>query len=219
MRYEILKRGFDVVFSMFGIILVLSWLTPIVALIIILDSRGSVFFIQSRDGKDGKPFRCYKFRTMKPNIMANVLQAQPNDERITRIGNFLRASHIDELPQFYNILIGDMSFVGPRPHMHRDTEHYAKLIPDYYTRLQVLPGFTGLAQVKNLKGATSHLQQMRGRVKMDNFYVSRLSPGLDFLILVSTVRIFLTESLNLPLSGSESELVVSADADKITKAA
>jgi putative colanic acid biosynthesis UDP-glucose lipid carrier transferase len=190
-NYGLIKRGIDLAIALTMIVFVLSWLIPIVALLIILDSRGPVFFIQSRDGLKGRKFRCIKFRTMRPNLAAHLIQARTNDDRITRIGMFLRKSHIDELPQFFNILLGDMSFIGPRPHMHRDTAHYSRLVDNYMKRLDVKPGFTGLAQVKDLCGNTSTIGEMRARVRMDNVYVEKRNLAMDLFICTESARIAL----------------------------
>ena len=124
--YFLAKRGIDVVISSFVIVCVLSWLTLIIALFIMLDSKGPVFFIQRRVGKAGRSFWCYKFRTMIINPDADTKRAGPNDRRITRLGKILRLSNIDELPQFFNVFLGEMSIVGPRPHMHADCNEFAK---------------------------------------------------------------------------------------------
>lgn len=180
--YRKVKRVVDVLIASAAILLVLWWLIPLIGLLIVIDSRGPVFFVQSRDGLDGKPFMCIKFRTMVPNAQAHLVQARENDNRITRIGHILRATYLDELPQFINILLGHMSFIGPRPHMHRDTVHYGLLIPGYMERLKVKPGFTGLAQVMGYTGNTADLRQMKNRIRLDRFYVKHQSAGLDFYI-------------------------------------
>ncbi|KAB1064865.1 sugar transferase [Salibacter halophilus] len=178
------KRLIDIIVSLSVITFVLSWLTPLLGILILLESRGGIFFIQSRDGVKGKPFNLIKFRTMTPSKTAHLIQAKKNDARITNLGSFLRKSHIDELPQFINILMGDMSLVGPRPHMHRDTKHYETIIDNYRKRLEVKPGFTGLAQAKGLHGNTSiDVQKMKDRVRVDNFYVSNISLYMDFMVI------------------------------------
>lgn len=189
--YGFFKRFIDITISLVGIVFVLSWLIPLVGLLIILDSKGPVFFVQSRDGLKGRRFNCLKFRTMRPNFAAHLVQARKNDDRITRIGAFLRKSHIDELPQFINIFLGQMSFIGPRPHMHRDTVHYSSLVNNYYKRLEVKPGFTGLAQINDLCGNTSDVASMAKRVRLDNFYVDHQSLALDMHIILMSVRVAL----------------------------
>ena len=171
------------------ILFVLWWLIPIIGILIKLDSRGPVFFTQSRDGKDKEPFYCIKFRTMRPNWTAHLIQAKANDERVTRFGSFLRKSHIDEIPQFINIFLGEMSLIGPRPHMHRDTNYYGRLIEKYDERLEAKPGFTGLAQINDLCGNTGHLQQMRDRVRIDRFYVKHQSLGMEFMIVAQSIHV------------------------------
>jgi putative colanic acid biosynthesis UDP-glucose lipid carrier transferase len=146
------KRMYDIVFSSLVIILVLSWLVPIISLLIWLESKGPIFFIQQRSGKNGKTFNCIKFRSMKVNREANEKQAVKNDTRITRMGNFMRKTNIDELPQFFNVWMGDMSIVGPRPHMLKHTDDYSKLIRQYMIRHFLKPGITGWAQINGYRG-------------------------------------------------------------------
>ena len=147
-----LKRLFDIIFSLFIIFFVLSWLTPILAVLIKLESKGPVFFKQSRNGFNYEEFDCYKFRSMRPNQNAHLHQATRGDMRITKIGLFLRKTSIDELPQFFNVLFGDMSVVGPRPHMVSHTNMYAQRIDKFMVRHFVKPGITGLAQVSGFRG-------------------------------------------------------------------
>lgn len=189
--YNATKRGVDILVSSAVILLLLSWLIPIIGLIIKLDSKGPVFFVQSRDGKNKKPFYCLKFRTMKPSWTAHLIQAKDNDDRITKIGMFLRKSHIDELPQFINIFLADMTLIGPRPHMHRDTNYYGQLIENHDDRLLVTPGFTGLAQINDLCGNTGELMEMKHRVKLDRFYAANQSVLLDAYILYKSLVIAL----------------------------
>lgn len=147
-NYFLVKRIFDIVLSSLVIVFIISWLFPIIALLIKLNSRGPVFFVQRRVGRWGKSFNCLKFRTMVVNEQANTRQASDNDTRITRVGNFLRKSNLDEFPQFINVLLGQMSVVGPRPHMHADCNKFSSVIANYKFRNMVKPGITGLAQVK-----------------------------------------------------------------------
>lgn len=181
-----LKRAFDVVFSSIVCFFVLL-LTPIIGLIIKMQSRGPIFFKQSRTGFDGKEFSCLKFRSMHVNAKADTLQATKNDPRKFPFGNFMRKTNIDELPQFFNVLKGDMSIVGPRPHMLKHTEKYSKLIDKYMVRHLCKPGITGLAQVTGYRGETKELWQMRGRIEKDIWYLEHWSIGLDLKIIIKTV--------------------------------
>ena len=180
------KRGFDLSVSLILFVGCFSWLFPLLALIIRLDSRGPVFFTQRRVGRGGKSFLCYKFRTMVVNSDANTTQARENDVRITRIGNFLRKSSLDELPQFLNVLFGDMSIVGPRPHMHADCNRFSQLVPNYKFRSLVKPGITGLAQIKGYRGPTATYQSIFRRYQYDAFYVRNGNFWLDMRIIRKT---------------------------------
>ena len=184
---RILKRSFDFLFSVVVIILILSWLIPLISILIKLDSKGPVFFKQKRSGKENKDFWCYKFRTMHINQLADQKQASKNDSRITRVGRFLRKSNIDELPQFFNVLIGDMSIVGPRPHMLKHTEEYSQIIHKYMMRHFVKPGITGLAQIKGYRGETKDPTLMKNRIKIDRFYIENWSFLLDMRIILITI--------------------------------
>ncbi len=182
------KRGFDIIFSSLVIILLLSWLGPIIALIIRLQSKGPIFFRQMRTGKDNQNFWCYKFRSMYVNVNSDKVQARKGDARITPIGRFIRKTSIDEFPQFFNVLLGHMSIVGPRPHMLRHTEEYSQIIKKYMVRHFVKPGITGLAQIKGYRGETTDPKMMRGRVKFDIFYIENWSFFLDLKIVFYTFR-------------------------------
>jgi putative colanic acid biosysnthesis UDP-glucose lipid carrier transferase len=184
---RVLKRSFDFIFSLIVIITILSWLIPIISLFIKFNSKGSVFFKQKRSGKDNKDFWCYKFRTMYVNEESDNRQATKNDSRITSVGKFLRKSNLDELPQFFNVLIGDMSIVGPRPHMLKHTEEYSQIIHKYMLRHYVKPGITGLAQIKGYRGETKDPILMKNRIKIDRFYIENWSFLLDMRIIVVTV--------------------------------
>jgi len=186
--YFIFKRIFDVVFSFFIIIGVLSWLIPIVSLLIMIDSRGPVFFIQRRVGKGGKSFSCLKFRTMVLNKEANQKQATVNDYRITRIGSFLRKSNLDEFPQFLNVFVGHMSIVGPRPHMLSDCSAFSQVVSGYKFRNMVKPGVTGLAQVKGFRGPAKDFQSIFRRYQYDAFYIRNTNFWLDIRIIRATAR-------------------------------
>lgn len=182
------KRAFDLIFSGLVILLLLSWVMPLLALIIKLDSRGPVLFRQLRTGKDGKPFYCLKFRSMHINAESDHKQASRNDSRITRVGAVLRRTSLDELPQFLNVLVGEMSVVGPRPHMIRHTEVYAKVIDNFMIRHAVTPGITGWAQVEGHRGETKETAAMERRVNADLFYIHNWSLALDLKIVALTVR-------------------------------
>jgi putative colanic acid biosynthesis UDP-glucose lipid carrier transferase len=182
----LVKRAFDITLSAIAIIFILSWLLPILALIIKLDSRGPVLFVQKRIGINGKVFSCYKLRSMYVNLMANTKQATTNDRRITRFGKFLRISCLDELPQFFNVLKGEMSIVGPRPHMLKDCEDFANMVKNYNLRHQVKPGITGMAQVKGYRGETKDFYDIAHRYKWDIYYVKNNSFLLDLKIIHKT---------------------------------
>lgn len=193
-RNQILKRIFDIAFSLTFIITVLTWLLPIIAVMIKADSKGPVFFKQKRSGKDNKPFYCLKFRTMKVNQEADTKQATSNDSRITKVGSFLRKTSLDELPQFFNVLYGTMSIVGPRPHMLKHTEQYSKLIDRFMGRHYVKPGITGLAQSMGYRGETKDLIDMKNRVRMDRFYIENWSLFFDIRIIIQTITSLLRGS-------------------------
>jgi lipopolysaccharide/colanic/teichoic acid biosynthesis glycosyltransferase len=185
---RIIKRSADIFLSSIVIVSVLSWLIPVMALLIKLDSKGPVFFLQKRNKRGGKIFTCIKFRSMVENEDADLLQATVGDERITKLGRFLRNHYLDELPQFFNVLVGDMSFIGPRPHMVSDNNKYEELIEFYDYRHKVKPGITGLSQAMGYVGETRNIQAMRDRVQLDIFYVRHWSLSLDLKILWHTIR-------------------------------
>jgi putative colanic acid biosynthesis UDP-glucose lipid carrier transferase len=182
------KRSFDIFISFFFIITVLSWLIPIVALFVFIDSRGPLFFNQRRVGRYGKTFNCIKFRTMYTNIEADFKQASEDDPRITKVGRFLRHTNIDELPQFFNVLMGEMSIVGPRPHMYKDCRDFNLVVKQYKFRTYVKPGITGLAQLKGFRGPTDSNLSIIHRFKWDLFYVKKASILLDLRIIVLTAK-------------------------------
>jgi len=188
---QLFKRSFDVVFSIFMIIFVLSWLIPLMYILIKIESKGPLFFKQKRDGLNGERFVCYKFRSMYINDESEKLQAVKDDDRVTKIGRFLRKTSIDELPQFFNVLVGDMSVVGPRPHMLSQTEKYAKLVDKFMVRHFVKPGITGLAQVRGYRGEVEKNEDMENRVKLDIFYIENWSFFLDIKIIwITIINIF-----------------------------
>jgi putative colanic acid biosynthesis UDP-glucose lipid carrier transferase len=181
------KRFFDIVFSLLVIVFLLSWLVPILALLIKLNSKGPVFFVQMRSGKDNKQFRCFKFRSLSVNGDAHTRQVTKNDTRITPLGKFLRKSNLDELPQFFNVLMGDMSVVGPRPHMLLHTETFSKLMEEYMIRHFVKPGVTGWAQVNGFRGEIKQPEQLRKRIEHDIWYMENWSLWLDLKVIFLTV--------------------------------
>ncbi|WP_024769799.1 exopolysaccharide biosynthesis polyprenyl glycosylphosphotransferase [Aquimarina macrocephali] len=178
------KRTFDILLSLFVLIGILSWLTPLIAFLIQLESKGPVFFKQRRNGLDYREFYCYKYRSMKPSTSAN--QATKGDARVTRVGKFIRRTSIDELPQFLNVLKGDMSVVGPRPHMVKHNEEFAKRVDKFMVRHFVKPGITGLAQVSGFRGEIETNKDIVNRVKYDIFYVENWSLLLDIKITILT---------------------------------
>lgn len=181
------KRTFDIIFSLFVIVFLLSWLVPLLAIMIKLESRGPVFFRQLRSGKDSAPFHCFKFRSMRQNNDAHKVQATKGDSRITRLGAFMRKTSIDELPQFINVLIGNMSVVGPRPHMLSHTDEYSQVVDKYMVRHFLKPGITGWAQVNGYRGETRTLEAMEQRVEHDVWYLENWSFLLDMKIIFLTV--------------------------------
>lgn len=184
---KFIKRAFDVMLSLIVIVGILSWLTPILAIIIKLESRGPVFFKQKRNGLDYKEFYCYKFRSMRPNPMAHLHQVRKGDERITKVGKIIRKTSIDELPQFINVLKGEMSVVGPRPHMVSHTHMYAERIDKFMVRHFIKPGITGLAQVSGYRGEVETENDIINRVKYDIFYLENWSLFLDLKIVFQTI--------------------------------
>jgi putative colanic acid biosynthesis UDP-glucose lipid carrier transferase len=181
--YFATKRFVDIFISSLVCITLLSWMIPLLGLIIKLSSKGPVFFIQKRVGFAGKPFYCLKFRTMVINAEADFKQASQEDQRITKIGKLLRNTNLDEFPQFINVLMGDMSIVGPRPHMHADADKFSAVIPQYKTRYLVKPGITGLAQVKGYRGMVNCYEDIFHRYQFDAFYIRNANFGLDLRII------------------------------------
>lgn len=180
------KRAFDIIFSILVIVFVLSWLIPILAILIKLESNGPIFFKQGRPGIDEEEFFCYKFRSMRVNKTTEK-EASKNDPRVTKIGRFLRKTSMDELPQFINVLVGDMSVVGPRPHLWSQNKIYGQRIKKYMVRHYVKPGITGLAQVRGFRGEIETDEDMINRIKFDVFYIENWSFMLDLKIIVQTV--------------------------------
>ena len=184
---RVVKRTFDIIFSILVIIFVLSWIAPILFILIKLDSPGTPFFRQKRHGYKRRTFWCYKFRSMVINEDADSKMTSKGDKRITRFGKFLRKYNVDELPQFYNVLIGDMSVVGPRPHMELHTNDFENSVDRYLVRHFVKPGVTGLAQVKGYRGEIKERADILNRTRLDIFYVEKWTLGLDLKIIGLTI--------------------------------
>ncbi len=184
-----IKRLFDIVFSLFVIIFFLSWFIPLIAILIKLESKGPIFYKHIRNGINYKEFTCYKFRSLTHNSDLGYEHVKEQDSRVTKIGRFIRKTSIDELPQFFNVLKGDMSVVGPRPHMIPYTKEYAKKIDKYnfVFRHSVKPGISGLAQVKGYRGEIKNDEDIINRVKYDIFYIENWSLFLDIKIIFETV--------------------------------
>ncbi|GAL67504.1 glycosyltransferase [Jejuia pallidilutea] len=185
---NLVKRIFDIVFSSLVIVLILSWLIPIIFILQKFDSKGPLFFKQKRDGVNKKTFMCYKFRSMTPTKDCDTKMATKNDMRVTRLGNIMRKTSIDELPQFLNVLKGDMSVVGPRPHMQLHTQQFKDFVDKYLVRHFLKPGITGLAQVKGYRGEIVNKSDIVNRVRYDIFYMEKWSLELDIYIIYLTVR-------------------------------
>ena len=182
-----LKRFFDIFFSIFVCLFILSWLIPILWIIVKLESEGPLVFKQGREGLNGKEFTCYKFRSMRMNKQSNKIHAIKNDARVTKVGAFLRKTSMDELPQFLNVLLGDMSVVGPRPHLETLSLEYQKDVDNYLKRHIVKPGVTGLAQVGGYRGEIKKKSDIKNRVRLDIFYIENWSFFLDIKIIIQTV--------------------------------
>jgi putative colanic acid biosynthesis UDP-glucose lipid carrier transferase len=181
------KRILDVVISLLVVIFVLSWLIPLIGLLILLESRGPIFFKQARTGKNNQPFMCLKFRSMKPNKDADAKQATKNDNRVTKLGRILRKTSLDEFPQFINVLKGEMSLVGPRPHMVKHTDDYSQVVDQYMIRHFLKPGITGWAQVNGFRGEITEPKQIKMRVQNDLWYLENWNIWLDIKIMFLTV--------------------------------
>ncbi len=184
---QITKRCFDIAFSIIVIFGLLSWLVPLIAILIKIDSKGPVFFTQLRSGKNNSPFLCYKFRSLHVSKDKDDKQVTINDTRFTRLGKFLRKTNLDELPQFINVLRGEMSVVGPRPHMLKHTEEYSKMLNHYMIRHFVKPGVTGWAQINGLRGEIKRKKDLLGRIDYDIWYMENWSMWLDLRIILLTI--------------------------------
>lgn len=184
----IIKRIFDFFFSLFVIVFILSWLIPIIGLLIKLESKGPIFFKQDRSGINNKPFKVYKFRSMRTvKGVGEDCQAVKDDIRLTKLGSFLRRTSLDELPQFINVLIGNMTVVGPRPHMLSHTDRFSKEVDTYMVRHFAKPGITGWAQVNGCRGETKTVEAIEERVSHDVWYIENWSLTLDLKIIFLTV--------------------------------
>ena len=181
------KRTFDLTISILVIVFILSWLIPIIGILIKRESKGPVFFRQIRNGINYKEFYCYKFRSMIVNKNAHTKQAVKEDPRVTSFGKFLRKSSIDEMPQFINVLLGDMSVVGPRPHMTKENDKYYKSVEKYMLRHSIKPGITGLAQVSGFRGEVEKESDIVNRIRLDIFYLENWSLLLDIKIMIRTI--------------------------------
>ena len=184
---RLLKRIFDIVISSFVLVFILSWLIPVFGIIIKFQSKGPVLFTQSRNGENGVPFRCYKFRSMILNKNSDTVFADHNDRRLTNFGKFIRVSALDEPPQFINVFLGDMSVFGPRPHPILLNMEYQNKVHKFNKRHQFKPGITGLAQISGFRGKINNLADMSSRVKLDRYYFKNWSIFFDFKIFLITL--------------------------------
>jgi putative colanic acid biosynthesis UDP-glucose lipid carrier transferase len=205
-RYLVCKRIFDTIASILVMALVFPWLVPILMILIKLDSKGPAFFKQKRIGFLGKTFWCYKFRTMYVNDTADTRRSSKNDPRVTRIGRFLRNSCLDEIPQFVNVFLGNMSIVGPRPHMLKDTKEFSAAVDNYKFRNRVRPGITGISQVRGYRGPAVTFESIFRRYQWDAYYVRNVNFILDCKIMVDTctliVRSLFHKDKPVPLDSS-----------------
>jgi exopolysaccharide biosynthesis polyprenyl glycosylphosphotransferase len=188
---RLIKRVFDFSLSLFMLIFILSWITLVLYLVSLFGNREGVFFRQRRTCSDGNEFSCIKFRTMRRNKDTTARQASNDDDRVTPVGRILRKYSLDELPQFINVLMGDMSVVGPRPHMLKHTEEYRQLIKRFMLRHTVKPGITGLAQVNGFRGEIINLSDIHNRVENDVYYIENWSFNLDIKIIFLTLWVII----------------------------
>jgi len=184
--WGIQKRVFDIAFSLAVIVFVLSWVYPLMYILIKMESKGPLIFKQKRNGLNEKPFDCYKFRSMEINDYSESVPTLSEDPRITKIGKFIRKCSIDELPQFINVFKGEMTVVGPRPHMLSETNSFNKLSDDFHKRHCVKPGITGLAQINDCRGRIDSIDDLLNRLKYDLRYIKNASLLLDFNIVGKT---------------------------------
>lgn len=188
---QIIKRLFDILFTLFAFITLLWWLLPLLSIMVYFSQGSPILFAQKRNGLNGKEFDCLKFRTMRPDKDNNRKPTERNDPRVTKLGKILRKTSLDELPQFINVLKGEMSIVGPRPHMVSENESYAEIIKRYSLRHYVKPGITGLAQVKGYRGAVDSDKDMEMRIRTDIYYVRNWSFLLDLFIIYKTIKLMI----------------------------
>jgi len=193
---RLIKRVFDIIFTLLIFVLLLWWLLPLLALMVYFSQGGPIFFAQKRNGLNGREFDCLKFRTMRQDKSNNQKPTERNDPRVTKLGRILRKTSLDELPQFINVLKGEMSIVGPRPHMVSENESYSEIIKRYALRHYVKPGITGLAQTKGFRGAVDSDKDMEMRIKTDIFYVRNWSFLLDLLIIYKTIKLMIVGDEN-----------------------
>ena len=187
--YRMLKRGFDILFSLSFLCLVFPFVLLVVFILTECTMPGRLFFVQKRTGLNGKTFKCYKFRTMRQNSQSDVRQATKGDERVTRWGYIMRKTSLDETPQFINVLLGDMSIVGPRPHMLKHTDDFTEMVDGYMLRHQVKPGVTGWSQVNGYRGEIRKVEDIQNRVKFDLWYIDNWSFLLDLRIIFKTMSL------------------------------
>lgn len=210
--YFAVKRSMDFTVALLISLLVFPWLFPIIILLIKLDSKGPIFFQQKRVGFLGETFSCHKFRTMYVNDAADTRQAVKNDPRITRIGKFLRYTGLDELPQFINVLLGDMSIVGPRPHMLKDSQEFEEVVAGYKFRNLVRPGITGMSQVRGYRGPATTFQSIFRRYQWDAYYVRNISFFIDIKIMSETGLLMLRSIFRKEKSSGSDSSVYEHDA-------
>ena len=186
---QFLKRGFDIVVSLCFLCLVFPFLLLLVFVVTECTMPGKLFFVQKRTGLNGKTFKCYKFRSMRQNPLSEVRQATKGDERVTRWGYIMRKTSLDETPQFINVLMGDMSIVGPRPHMLKHTDEFTEMVDGYMLRHQVKPGVTGWSQVNGYRGEIRKVEDLENRVKFDLWYIDHWNFFLDLRIIFKTMTL------------------------------
>ena len=185
-KNRFMKRLVDILFSLTFLCLVFPFILILVLVMTTVTMPGRIFFVQKRTGLNGKIFKCIKFRSMRVNSESHHKQATYGDRRITKWGFFMRKTNIDETPQFINVLLGDMSIVGPRPHMVKHTDEYSEVVEGYMQRHFVKPGVTGLSQIKGYRGEITKLSDIRNRVRLDVFYIKHWSLRMDMSIIIRT---------------------------------